>query len=306
MCTNSAIERISYELAQDQWNDGVHYVEVRFAPQLHVNSKHGVTVESAIESVHRGLQQAAAEINASLGDSEPEFRFGIIACILRSIQDMHGRGLSEYYEGILEADRTAEHASVELVEALISMREQEKYQSGDETFPVVAIDIAGAEIGFPAMVHDTAYRAATQELLLSRTVHAGEAVGPESIFEAVAHLHAHRVGHGIRIFDTEHLHEVGGKKLSGSDRRRFVEQLVKYVVGHDILFEVCLTSNYQTCPTYASRPQDHPLRRMLDGGLTVTLGVDNSLMSHTCLSREYGIAIDNHGVSRTELQQMIW
>jgi adenosine deaminase len=148
---------------------------------------------------------------------------------------------------------------------------------------VVGFDIAGGEAGRPAKAHAEAFRVA-REGLLGVTVHAGEAAGPESVAEAIFDCGADRIGHGTR------LHE--DPALEG------------YVRDRRVVIEVNLTSNVQTraVPSISA----HPLRGYLDRGLAVMLNSDSWLMSGTTCSHEYWLAHTELGVSRLELNTMIF
>ena len=148
---------------------------------------------------------------------------------------------------------------------------------------VVGFDIAGGEAGRPAKAHAEAFRVA-REGLLGVTVHAGEAAGPESVAQAIFDCGADRIGHGTR------LHE--DPALEG------------YVRDRRTVIEVNLTSNVQTraVPDAAS----HPLRGYLDRGLAVMLNSDSWLMSGTTCSREYWLAHTELGMTRLELNTMIF
>ena len=117
---------------------------------------------------------------------------------------------------------------------------------------------------------------------LGITVHAGEAAGWESIFEAIHACHATRIGHGTRLTERP--------------------ELLEYVRDRRILIEINLTSNVQThaVPTAA----DHPLRLFLDEGLAVTLCTDSWLMSGVSLSSEYQLAHDALDCTAAELDRM--
>ncbi len=129
---------------------------------------------------------------------------------------------------------------------------------------VVAFDLAGPEDGHPPAEHLEAFRVAAWANL-AVTIHAGEAHGSASVREAIHICGARRVGHGTRLFEDPALYA--------------------YANDYRIPVEICLTSNVQTraVRSYA----DHPLRRMYDDGLVVTLCTDNTLMSATTVSEEY-------------------
>ena len=94
------IERISYELGQDAIAEGVRYLEVRFAPQLHANDH--LTAQDAVRAVVRGLELAQKEHNASAEvkkGKDLEFHFGIIACAMRNFNAF----MSPYYSNLIKA-----------------------------------------------------------------------------------------------------------------------------------------------------------------------------------------------------------
>ncbi|MEA1927241.1 MAG: adenosine deaminase family protein, partial [Candidatus Auribacterota bacterium] len=184
------LERIAYEFALDNQAEGVRYVEVRFAPQLHINSR--MDLEKVMASVNKGMARAAREFNKKpevVSGREPRFVYGIIACALRAF----GR-MSEYYNVFLDAHPFSNEkrkfglASYELVQGVVGVRDA-------LGIPIVGFDLAGPEYGFPADDHSKAFQFA-QKNFLHKTVHAGEAYGPESIFQAITDLYAERIGHG--------------------------------------------------------------------------------------------------------------
>jgi aminodeoxyfutalosine deaminase len=109
--------------------------------------------------------------------------------------------------------------------------------------------------------------------------HAGEMTGPETVWEAVRHLHAERIGHGIN---------------SMRDPR-----LVAYLSERQLALEVCPTSN--VCTGQIAALGDHPLPRMLEAGLNVTLNSDDPPMFGTTLSNEYIVAAEVLGLTRAQL-----
>src|SRR5262245_43431861 len=149
-----ALERCSYELACDNFVEGVRYLEVRFAPQLHVH-KHMNTV-MVLKAVNRGLRRARDEYNSWPGvqsGEEPPFEYGIIACAMR----MFRPGFSEYYTNLIESHMFApleevySLASLELARAAVIARDE-------HSLPVVGFDLAGEEAGYPAGNHAPAFQ----------------------------------------------------------------------------------------------------------------------------------------------------
>jgi adenosine deaminase len=134
---------------------------------------------------------------------------------------------------------------------------------------------------------------------MRKTVHAGEAYGPESIFQAVAKLHADRIGHGLHLFDE-------GLIFSGSvqDKRAYIASLVDYIAENRTTIEVCLTSNLQTSPALRDI-NDHSVRQMLANKLSLTFCTDNRLMSHTSVVQELTLALENFGIAPDQLKDII-
>lgn len=143
---------------------------------------------------------------------------------------------------------------------------------------VVAADLAGAEALFPASSFENVFKKAV-ELKVPFTIHAGEAAGAESIWQALR-LGAGRIGHGVRCLEDE--------------------SLVTYLREHEIPLEVCPTSNFQTKAVEG----EYPLKEMLDKGLCVTLNTDNMTVSDTTLEQEFRIAEEELGLSEDEIQRL--
>ena len=139
---------------------------------------------------------------------------------------------------------------------------------------------AGAELGHPPGEHAAAF-AAARDAGLGLTCHAGEADVGARVLEAAA-LGATRIGHGIHIVDDD------------TNLRRARE------LG--LHFEVCPSSNVHTgaAPSLVA----HPLRRMLDAGLSVSLSTDNRLMSGVSLSDEWRNAHDTMGIDAATLMAL--
>ena len=112
--------------------------------------------------------------------------------------------------------------------------------------------------------------------------HAGETTGPETVWEAISHLHAERIGHGIRSLEDP--------------------SLVNYLVERQLPVDVAPTSNVCTrcVPSIAA----HPLRDMIEAGLFVTLNSDDPPMFGTSLSNEYLVAGRDLGFSPAELAEL--
>jgi len=292
--TPENLERVAYELAQDNIAENVRYIEVRYAPQLHVRP--GFSMEDVVEAVNRGLERAQAEHNASEAvkqGSDIPFHYGIITCAMR----FFNRHMSAYYAQLFDV---MPHASAKEVMAVASleMARAAAALAHDKGIPVVGFDLAGAEAGFPAIDHKTAYQHAHVHFL-KKTVHAGEAYGPESIFQAITECHADRIGHGTFLFSTE---KVQDPKIK--DPADFVSCLVDYIASRRITLEVCPTSNLQTIPSIPSIAE-HPLRRMLENNLSVSICTDNRLVSQTTVTQELQLVCDQLPVTSAQLRNII-
>ena len=116
---------------------------------------------------------------------------------------------------------------------------------------------------------------------LRLTVHAGETVGPESIWGALRELKADRIGHGLHAMEDP--------------------ELVRYLADMQVPVEVCISSNVLTGCTALDQ---HPVRKLFDAGVLVTLNTDDPEMFHTTLNREYQIAQQVFGFSDEELRRL--
>lgn len=294
MRSKENIERIAYELGQDAIAEGVRYMEVRFAPQLHAGDK--LTVADSVRAVVAGLERARKEHNASSGVKKGEdipFYFGVIACAMRSFNAF----MSPYYKnliGVLSQYSKSEVfgvASLELARIVVKLAREEK-------LPVVGFDLAGEEAGYPAADHVEAYKYVHKNFI-RKTVHSGEAYGPESIFQAITDCYANRIGHGTHLFDAAMI-----KDRKVKDKPAYVEALANYIASERIGVEVCLTSNLQTLPEIKSVAK-HPVKEMIKRGLSVSIATDNRLVSNTNVSKELELLVKNIPLTRKEFKNVI-
>ena len=294
MQDKEALSRIAYELAYDCFKDGVRYIEVRFAPQLHITKK--LSIEEVLKSVNLGLEKAAKEINQSKAiknGREPPFVYGIIGCALR----MFNERFSEYFANFVHAHRFSQpeeryaFASLEIAKALVKIRDE-------IGIPIVGFDLAGAEAGYPAEDYQAAFDFVHKNFM-KKTVHAGEAYGAASIFQAITNLHADRIGHGTYLFDESKV-DLPTKK----EREKYIYALSQFVADSRITIEICLTSNTQTNPEMRDIAK-HPCRKMLENKLSVTFCTDNRLISNTTSSKELKVAADTFMLDRKQIKNTI-
>jgi len=287
------LERIAYELALDNQAEGVRYVEVRFAPQLHINDD--MNMEDVLIAVNKGLKSAEDEFNArpeiKNGD-EPPFHYGIIACALRNIGPW-----SEFYSDIINCfsfsneEEISRLASLELAKGVLGIRD-------NQDIPIVGFDLAGAEAGFPAANHWEAFQL-VHEGFLPKTVHAGEAYGPESIFQAITELHTDRIGHGYYLFSKSRINDTKIK-----DKERYIRNLTEFIADRRITIEICLTSNLQTNPVITSL-KNHSFKKMLENNLSTTFCTDNRTVSKTTMTKEIMLALEHFPLSENSLKKSI-
>lgn len=291
------LERSAYELAIDNQLEGVNYIEVRFAPQLLTDPATGVTQDDVLAAVNKGLARAQSQYNLSdavVVDKKPRFEYGIIACAMR----MFGpKGFSPYYSKIFKAMPEFEPmeviqvAAMDLVKACVRIRDT-------KGIPIVGIDLAGQESGYPAGKFKEVYKFAHQNFL-SKTIHAGEAYGAESVFEAITECYADRIGHGYSLFIPDMI-----KDDKIKDKQRYINSLASFIADKRIAIEVCLTSNLQTNPDIIDI-KNHKISDILDHRIATTLCTDNRLVSNTTVSREFRLLLDNFDLSLNRLKDVV-
>lgn len=145
-------------------------------------------------------------------------------------------------------------------------------------YGLVAWSIGGDEVNYPPEIYAEVFEAARQAGLHTMA-HAGEVSGPASVRGAVTALGVERIGHGIRSIDDPH-----------------VLQLLR---EHHVTVDVCPSSNVLTGAV--STLAQHPLRRLFDAGLRLTLNTDDPVFFRTSLIDEYRLAAQSFGFSRAEL-----
>ncbi|WP_282695794.1 adenosine deaminase [Streptomyces sp. CC208A] len=251
MQTREALFRVAAECAVDLAEDGVVYAEVRYAPEQHLEG--GLTLEQVVEAVNEGFREG--ERRARAGGHR--IRVG----------------------ALLTAMRHAARA-LEIAELANRYRDQ----------GVVGFDIAGAEAGFPPTRHLDAFEYLKRENN-HFTIHAGEAFGLPSIWQALQWCGADRLGHGVRIIDDIEVADDGSVRLG---------RLAAYVRDKRIPLEMCPTSNLQTgaAASYA----EHPIGLLRTLHFRLTVNTDNRLMSGTSMSREFELLVDTFDYTLDDLQ----
>lgn len=247
------LTRVAREAVLDLAADGVVYAELRWAPEQHQNA--GLSIEEAVEAVQAGLDEGVAEVTA-------QGRTMVVGQLLTAMR----------------------HASrgMEIAQVAVAYRDR----------GVLGFDIAGAEDGFPPILHLEAFEYLRRENM-HFTIHAGEAFGLPSIWQAVQRCGADRLGHGVRIVDdidfTAATPELG--------------RLAAYIRDRRIPLEMCPSSNLQTGAVAGMTSiKDHPIGPLAELGFRVTINSDNRLMSGTSIGREMELLTDAFGYSLGDLR----
>lgn len=206
----------------------------------------------------------------------------VVEAVLRGLEA--GRGLTGLRYGlILCAMRNmTSDSSLETAELAVAFRDR----------GVVGFDIAGDEKGHPPKRHLQAFQH-IRNANFTITIHAGEAFGPESIWQAVQICGAHRIGHGTRIVEDM---EIAGGKISR------MGSLAAFLRDRRMPIECCLSSNVQTGA--AASYEEHPFIILYRNHFRVFLCTDNRLMSGTSLGKELSIAAATYGLTLEDLEKL--
>jgi adenosine deaminase len=189
----------------------------------------------------------------------------VLAGFATGTKEAEAEGHTIIVRTILSAMRQA-HMSEEIAALAISFRDH----------GVCGFDIAGPEDGFPPTEHLRAFHLIQRENF-HLTVHAGEAFGLPSLWEAVQFCNAERLGHGVRIVDD----------IEIVDGRHELGRLASYIRDRRIPLEVCPTSNVHTGA--ARSIASHPIELLRTLRFRVTINTDNRLMSGITMSSEFEV-----------------
>jgi adenosine deaminase len=251
--TAEALTRVAYECAEDLAKDGVVYAEVRYAPEQHTLGVPGSRSPGlSLEQVVEAVLKGFADAGRDHG-----IRVGTLLTAMRH----QARGM-------------------EIAELAVRYRDA----------GVVGFDIAGAEAGYPPTRHLDAFEYLQRENA-HFTIHAGEAFGLPSIWQAIQWCGADRLGHGVRIID-----DIGDRESETPELGR----LAAYVRDKRIPLEMCPSSNVQTGA--AKSIAEHPIGLLRRLYFRVTVNTDNRLMSGTSLSEEFARLVEAFDYGWDDLQ----
>jgi adenosine deaminase len=208
--------------------------------------------------------EVVAAVLAGLERGKRDFgvQYGVIICAMRNLQ-----------------------RSLEMAELAVDFRER----------GVVGFDLAGEEGGFPPKKHVDAFHYIQRENF-NITVHAGEAFGKESIWQAIQWCGAHRVGHATRLIE-----DIG---LDDHDPTKIVKMgyLAQYILDKRIPLEICLSSNVHTGAVKSI--EQHPFGIYHRYSFRVTLNTDDRLMSDTTMTKEFDAAHHAFNLDLDDLEKI--
>jgi adenosine deaminase len=208
-----------------------------------------------------------------------------------ALSKAQGYPLTEVIDWVIEGANAAQQQHKIIVRLIASVNRHESVSLAEQVAQlaidrrekgIVGLDLAGNEAHYSALPFASVFHEA-QKAGLHITVHAGEWGGPSNVSDAILGLKAERIGHGVRIME---------------DTR-----VIALAIEHQPAFEVCVTSNYQSGVVAAL--SKHPLMSMLTAGLNVTMNTDDPSISQICLGDEYGLAVEELGMSLDVLKERV-
>jgi adenosine deaminase len=158
---------------------------------------------------------------------------------------------------------------------------------------VVGFDLAGEEGGYPPKKHVNAFQF-IQRANFNITIHAGEAFGKESIWQAIQWCGAHRIGHATRLKEDITFDKEGNIVGYG--------ELAQYVLDKRIPLEICLLSNVHTGAI--DKIENHPFGTFFKEKFRVTINTDDRLMSDTTMTKEFLTAIEVFNISIEDIEKI--
>lgn len=258
------LEGFQHTIAVMQTAEALERVAFEFIEDMHEDGVVYAEVRFApVYHTERGLTQdeVVAAVIRGLKRGERTFgvQWGLIICAMRDMPN-----------------------SLEAAELAIRCRDM----------GVVGFDLAGGEHGFPPKKHVEAFQA-IERANFYITIHAGEAYGPESIWQALQYCGAHRLGHATRLRDDIEVFPDGTMKLG---------RLAQYILDRRVPLEMCLLSNLHTGACEAL--EEHPFGMFFRRGFRVCLNTDDRLMSDTSMTKETTLATELFDLSLAELEKL--
>lgn len=243
ICSPDDLELIAREFLRGQAAQNIRYSEVTFTPYTHFAYNRFIPFADQLAALNRARAWAERELGVTMG---------LVPDISRNVQPV-------------------EH-SLQVAEWAISGKDN----------GIVAFGLGGPEVGYPPELFTDAF-AKARAAGLPGVPHAGETVGPESIWGALTALQAVRLGHGVRSIEDP--------------------RLVEHLRETQIPLEVCPTSN--VCLGVYPSLAEHPLPRLLAEGLFVTINSDDPPMFNTNLTNEYLQIAETFGFGVEVIERLV-
>ncbi len=239
--TVDIIEQISYEICEDAHNEGIKVLELRYAPTFLVLGHDHISFEQAHLAIVRGIKKAEKQFNMAVG----------LLCIIQRISPLN------------------------IAESVTDFAIEHK-----DTF--IGLDLADNEEGFDSKPFSSFFLRA-KKAGLGITVHAGESDVPNApryILEAIEHLGATRIGHGVQCFRDENV--------------------IQYLIDHQIPLELCPTSNWLTGAI--KDKNNHPFKSLMDKGVLTTINSDDPGIFNIDLTHEYELLMSKYGLTEKDFK----
>lgn len=228
------------------------------------------------EVITRVTREAVADAAAD-GVRYLELRFTPMA-----LSRLQGFSLGEVMDWVLQAAADASREFNVETRLIVSVNRHEPVSVAEDVLQqavdrkdrgIVGMDLAGNEVEFPAAPFKGVFKAA-RESGLQLTVHAGEWGDSANVRHAIEELGAARIGHGVRVMQDPSIVDLARER--------------------GVIFEVCVTSNYQT--GVVASLHEHPIQQMVQNGLIVTINTDDPGISRITLTDEYRVALEDLGM----------
>ena len=233
--TSEAIKTAVMNLQEELLEQGIIYVEIRFAPGLHTRNE--LSQEDVIKAAIEGFNSS-------------KLRSNLILCCMRG---------NNNHDENMETVRLAK-----------------KYLGNG----VCALDLAGTEGLYPTKDYEDIFKYAN-ELGVPFTIHAGEADGPSSVYDAIR-FGAKRIGHGVRSIEDPNL--------------------VQLIKDKGITLEICPTSNI--CTSVYEKISDMPIKRFIDNGVNITINTDDPSICNTTLKNELNLVSEIFNLSDNDIKRL--
>ncbi len=206
----------------------------------------------------------------------------IVSAVLEGLEE--GRRATGVEYGLLICAMRGQSAALsrEAAELAVAFRDR----------GVVGFDLAGDEVGNPPRKHLDAFQYIRNQNF-NITIHAGEAFGVESIWQAIQVCGAHRIGHGVRLVED---------MITDGQTIRSMGSLSHFIQDRRIPMEVCLSSNVGTGAAQDFASHSFPI--FFRNHFRVFLSTDNRLVSGTTLTDEYDIAARTYGLTLDDIEKL--